>query len=99
MNQHTKSAIYKIIRNNIILSVVLTILLIATGVMRYLVNLVIALLTGELQIAMSYGFGIFGVVIGFIVGVLGMIIGLFTILIPLAIGYSLLKHRLSPETE
>ncbi len=99
MNQPTKSTSYKIIRNNIILSVILTILLIVTGVMPYLIDLSVALLRGDTQVAISYGFGVFGVFIGFMVGTIGLIIGLSPILIPLAIGYSLLKHHRSSETE
>lgn len=93
MNQRTKSKTYKILRNNIILSVILTILLIVTGVMPYLIELSVALFRGDTQVAISYGVGAFGVVIGFIVSVMGLIIGLSTLLIPLAIGYSLLKHH------
>lgn len=95
MNQFTGNKTIKFLSNTIILSAILTMLLIITGMMPYLINLATAILTGDTEAVIRYGFGAIGLVVGFIVAILGLIIGLASIPITLAIIYTLWKRRRS----
>lgn len=66
----------KVIRNNVILSAILVVLFIFTGVMPYFLGLASAALTGDTDALISYGFAAPGVLVGFFAGVLGILIGL-----------------------
>jgi len=83
----------KVVRNNIILSAILVILFIVTGVMPYFLGLAAAALTGDTDVLINYGFAAPGVLAGFFAGVSGLLIGLSPILIPLAIAYWMFKRN------
>ena len=83
----------KVIRNNIILSAILVVLFIVTGVMPYFLGLASAALTGNTEALVSYGFAAPGVLVGFFAGVLGLVIGLSPILIPVGIAYWMFKYN------
>ena len=83
----------KIIRNNIILSAILVVLFVVTGVMPYFIGLASAALTGDSQALVSYGFAAPSVLISFFAGVLGLMIGLSPILIPVGIAYWIFKQN------
>lgn len=83
----------KSIRNIIILSLFLTILFIATGVMPYFLKLAYAAVTGDTVMLVAYGVGAPGVVLTFIAGLFGILIAFSPILVPLCVVYWLLKVR------
>ncbi|MGJ3240730.1 MAG: hypothetical protein ACFE0Q_18620 [Anaerolineae bacterium] len=83
----------KVIRNNIILSAILIVLFIITGVMPYFLGLATAALTGNTEALISYGFAAPGVLVGFLAGVFGILIGLSPIWIPVSIAYWMFKQN------
>lgn len=83
----------KVIRNNVILSAILVILFIVTGVMPYFLGLASAALAGNTEALFSYGLAAPGVLVGFFAGMLGILIGLSPILIPVGIAYWMLKQN------
>lgn len=83
----------KVIRNNVILSAILVVLFIVTGVMPYFLGLASAALTGDTDTLISYGFAAPGVLVGFFAGVLGILIGLSPVLIPVGIAYWMFKQN------
>lgn len=83
----------KVIRNNIILSAILIVLFIITGVMPYFLGLATAALTGNTEALISYGFAAPGVLVGFFAGVLGILIALSPIWIPISIAYWMFKQN------
>ena len=91
----------KVIRNTIILSVILIILFIVTGVMPYFLGLAAAVLTGNMEVLISYGFAVPGVLVSFFAGILGLLIGLLPIWLPVGIVYWIVKRnkQLSREQE
>lgn len=99
MNLLIGSKTFKFLCKTIILSAMLVMLLIVTGMMPYLINLGTAIFTGNMQVAIRYGFGVFGFVVGFMVAILVLIIGLAPILILLAFVYSQWKRRRSENNE
>ncbi|MEO0560622.1 MAG: hypothetical protein AAF125_00810 [Chloroflexota bacterium] len=89
MNEQTRN----IIRNNVILSLILIILLHITGMMPYFIGLASAAITGDTEALIIYGVAAPGVVVGFFAGLLGLLVGPAPILIPVAIAYWLLKRN------
>jgi len=88
-----------IIRNNVILSLMLIILLHITGMMPYFIGLTSAALTGDLEAFISYSAAAPGVAVGFFIGLLGILIGLSPIWVPIAIAYWLLKRNKQTPSE
>ena len=92
-----KNKTFKVIRNNIIGSVILTFLLHITGVLPYLIELVVSMFHGDSGTAISYAAGVPGLVIGFMVSLLSLLIGLSPIVIIVAITYFVVKNRTTDE--
>lgn len=89
MNAHTLKAV----RNSVILSLILTILFIVTGVMPYFLKLAYAAVTGDVAMLVAYGVGAPSVVITFLAGVFGVVIAFLPILIPVGLVYWLVQVR------
>ncbi len=87
-----KNRTVKVIRNNIILSAILIVLFIVTGVMPYFLKLAYAAVSGNTEMLISYGFAAPGVLIGFFAGVTGLLIGISPIVIPAGIAYWMFKQ-------
>lgn len=99
MNNNTGQGTYmhntnfKIIRNNVILSVILTFLFIVTGVMGHFINLISAILAGDAELAAIYGLATPGFMVGFSAALLGIAISLAPIWIPMIIAYFMIQNR------
>lgn len=84
---------FNVIRNNIIGSVILTLLLHMIGILPYLIELVVSVFRGDSGTVASYAAGVLGLVIGFVVSVISLLIGLSPIIIVVAVTYFILNKR------
>ena len=85
----------KIIRNNVILSVILIILFIVTGVMPYFFGLAGAAIMGDTEALITYGLSAPGILVAFFAGIFGLLFGLSPLLIPVGIAYWMFKQNKS----
>lgn len=66
----------KIIRNNVILSVILIILFIVTGVMSYFIGLAGVAIMSNTEALITYGLSAPSILVAFFAGIFGLLFGL-----------------------